>query len=117
MTPAEQLANVRAVSDPFRRIMVKQVTGGYALSGVEQLQAKDGQGVLAELNCEGAAFDPADAVRMVNNFLFNGTFDDPIIDHDNNEDQPELFEAMGNSAPVPPITEADEPVPVQQTVI
>lgn len=117
MNPADQLAAVRAASDPFRRVMVKQVTGGYTISGVEQLQAKNGQGVLAELNCEGAAFDPADAVRMVNNFLYNGTFDDPIIDPDNGEDQPELFEAMGNATPLPPITEADAPVPVQQTVI
>jgi hypothetical protein len=103
MNAADQLAAIKMVSTPKRRILVKEVSGGFNIQGVESFHDNSTGSVLAEKSDEGVAANTDDAIRMFTNYLLNGTFDDPLL-----EDtlQPSLFDEPQAAAPGA-ITDAD----------
>lgn len=72
MTPQEQFLDMLANTRPIRGVAIREVAGGYNITGSTRYADKVTGGIQHEQNEEGIAVDARTAVGMAGNYLVSG---------------------------------------------
>ena len=82
MTPKEQMDQITAQSNASVNTAIRQVQGGYVVTGQIQYADKDTGGILASMQAEGVAASAEQACSMSLNYHRSGRFESPQLSLD-----------------------------------
>lgn len=75
MDAAQQLAEIKARSNTTVNTSIRQVQGGFVVTGQTQYAERETGAILAATNAEGVASTPEQAAQMTLNYHRGSTFD------------------------------------------